>query len=101
MHRRSIDGRYVGQAFQLTFEVPQPMSRRGARTARVPRDYRRRYGHDHQEAMEVVNLRSTAWVSLAAGAADAERRERGRLRLRAGGRSTSRDNGTTAWCCGA
>ena len=58
VHRRSIDMRYVGQAFQLTFEVPQPMSRETFERE-FRETYRRRYGHDHQEAMEIVNLRST------------------------------------------
>src|SRR5947209_8381998 len=56
LHTRYIDMRFSGQAFQLMFEVPQPF--RSETLVQTFRElYRRRYGHDHREEMEIVNLR--------------------------------------------
>jgi N-methylhydantoinase A/oxoprolinase/acetone carboxylase beta subunit len=53
---RLADLRFVGQAFELMLPVPSPLTL-DSLTANFRELYRRRYGHDHDEAVEVVNLR--------------------------------------------
>jgi N-methylhydantoinase A len=53
---RLADMRCVGQAFELMFPVPAPLER-DALAWRFRELYRRRYGHAHEEELEVVNLR--------------------------------------------
>jgi N-methylhydantoinase A len=53
---RLADLRFVGQAFELMLPVPSPLTV-DSLTANFRELYRRRYGHDHDEAVEVVNLR--------------------------------------------
>jgi N-methylhydantoinase A len=56
---RFADVRFVGQAYELMFEVPerlQPL----ALASQFRALYKRRYGHEHDEELELVNLRVAA-----------------------------------------
>jgi N-methylhydantoinase A len=55
--RRYADLRFVGQAYELTIELPQPVEL-DAVVAAFHDAYKRRFGHDHEEAVEIVNLRT-------------------------------------------
>ncbi len=55
--RRYADLRFVGQAYELTIELPQPVAL-DAVVASFHDAYKRRFGHDHEEAVEIVNLRT-------------------------------------------
>jgi N-methylhydantoinase A len=54
--RRFADLRFVGQAYELTVELPQPL-RMDALVTAFHDAYKRRYGHDHDEDVEIVHLR--------------------------------------------
>lgn len=56
---RHADLRFVGQAYELTVALPEPFDM-AALVSAFHDAYRRRYGHDHQEAVEIVNLRVIA-----------------------------------------
>jgi N-methylhydantoinase A len=53
------DLRFVGQAYELTVALPEPFDLDALVTA-FHEAYKRRYGHDHEEAIEIVNLRVIA-----------------------------------------
>lgn len=55
--RRYADLRFVGQAYELTIELPRPVEL-DAVVASFHDAYKRRFGHDHEEAVEIVNLRT-------------------------------------------
>ena len=56
---RQADLRYAGQAFEVMVDAPRPLSI-GGLTEAFHAAYRRRYGHDQDEAVELVNLRLRA-----------------------------------------
>jgi N-methylhydantoinase A len=56
---RFADMRFVGQAYELMFEVPERLQP-AALAQRFRALYKRRYGHEHDEEMELVNLRVAA-----------------------------------------
>jgi len=55
--RYSADLRYVGQSYEITVPIVKPFS-----VARILKDfvaiYRRRYGHQHEEAIEFTSLKT-------------------------------------------
>jgi N-methylhydantoinase A len=53
---RFADLRFVGQAYELTVALPEPF-RMDALLEAFHDAYKRRYGHDHEEDVEIVNLR--------------------------------------------
>jgi len=55
--RRFADLRFVGQAFELTVELPEPLNV-DTFVAAFHEAYKRRYGHDHEEDIEIVHLRA-------------------------------------------
>ncbi len=56
---RYADLRFVGQAYELTVALPEPFDM-AALVSAFHDAYKRRYGHDHDEAVEIVNLRVIA-----------------------------------------
>jgi N-methylhydantoinase A len=53
---RFADMRFVGQAYELTVPLPQPLAI-GALVTTFRESYKRRYGHEQEERSEIVNLR--------------------------------------------
>jgi N-methylhydantoinase A len=56
---RFADVRFVGQAYELMFEVPEQLQP-SALASQFRALYKRRYGHEHDEELELVNLRVAA-----------------------------------------
>jgi N-methylhydantoinase A len=53
---RHVDMRFSGQAYELSVELPERLDV-DRLVARFREAYKRRYGHDQEEAVEIVNLR--------------------------------------------